>query len=125
MIIKLYEAGDEIKSYNNFNSMELNAIFKDKILSSKYEIEFFGDGTEIIKTIMNDVFNDYKNVYASIFYNNYRLINNVKACKFDFMSQIFNLILFEKVKYKITYFDKHLKINIKELDIKYYVTFTK
>ena len=125
MIIKLYEACDEIKSYNNFESIELNAIFKDKILSSRYELEFFGDGTEIIKTIMNNIFKDYNNVYASIFYNSYRLIDNVKACKFNFMSQIFNLILFEKIKCKITYFDKHLKINIKELNIEYYITFTK
>ncbi len=125
MIIKLYEVGDEIKNYNNFDSIELNAIFKDNILSSKYELEFCGDSTRIIKTIMNDVFNDYENVYASIFYNNYRLIDNVKACKFNFTSQIFNLILFEKVECKITYFDRHLKINIKELNIEYYMTFTK
>ena len=52
---------------------------------------------------MNNIFKDYNNVYASIFCNSYRIIDNVKSCKFNFMSQIFNLILFEKVKLNIQY----------------------
>ena len=41
MIIKLFEVGDEIKSYNSFDSLELQAILKDNNpngLSSKYEL---------------------------------------------------------------------------------------
>ena len=30
MIVKLFEAGEEIKSYNSFDSVELQAILKDK-----------------------------------------------------------------------------------------------
>lgn len=123
--IRAYKAGEEIKSYNNFESMELHEIFKNKTLNSKYNLEFSGDGSEILKAIMNIVFKDYNSVYASIFCNNYRIIDNVKACKFNFMSQIFNLILFEKVKLNIQYFDNHLIINIKEFKIEYYIQFVK
>lgn len=66
MIIKLYESGSrEIKKYDNFKYVELNTIFKNKNLNSKYNLEFYGDDSEILKAIMNDVFNDYKNVYAN------------------------------------------------------------
>lgn len=125
LIIRLFEAGQEIKSYNNFESMELQAIFKNKTLNSKYNLEFYGDSSEILKAIMNNVFKDYENVFSSIFCNNYRIIDNVKSCKFNFMSQIFNLILFEKVKLNIQFFDNHLIINIKELKIEYYIKFVK
>ena len=61
-MIKLYKVCDEIKSYNNFDSIELNTILKDKILSSKYELEFHGDSTEIIKIIMRKITNFIINI---------------------------------------------------------------
>ena len=126
MIIKLLEVGDEIKSYNSFNSIELQAILKDNNLSglsSKYELKFFGNSESIIKALIYDIFvkND---VFLIMFNNDIRTIDNVKCNKHDLFSSIFELLCFKKLKCKISYFDRYLKISFDEIKTDYFIIFT-
>ena len=126
MIIKLFEVGDEIKSYNSFNSIELQAILKDNNLnglSSKYELKFFGNSENIIKALIYDIFvkND---VFLIMFNNDIRTIDNVKCNKHELFSSIFELLCFKKLKCKISYFDRYLKISFDEIKTDYFIRFS-
>lgn len=125
-MIKLYEAGDEIKIYNSFEPIELNTILKDNNLnglSSKYELKFYGNNENIIKTLIYDIFiND--NIFLIMFNNNIRTIDNIKCNKHELFSSIFELIIFKKMKCKISYFDRCLKISFDEIKTDYFIKFT-
>lgn len=126
MIIKLYEAGDEIKSYNSFDSIELDAIFKDNNLnglSSKYELKFYGNSENIIKTLIYDIFIN-NNIFLIMFNNDIRTIDNIKCNKHELFASIFELIIFKKMKCIISYFDRYLKISFDEIKTDYFIRFT-
>ena len=125
MIIRLFEAGDEIKSYNSFDSMELQTILKDNNLnglSSRYELKFFGNNENMIKALIYDIFikND---IFLIVFNNDIRTIDNVKCNKHDLFSSIFELLCFKKLKCKISYFDRYLKISFDEIKTDYFIRF--
>ena len=125
MIIKLFEAGDEIKSYDNFNSIELQAILKDNNLdglSSKYELKFFGNGESIIRALIYDVFIK-DDIFLIVFNNDIRTIDNVKCNKHELFASIFELLCFRKLKCKISYFDRYLKISFDEIKTDYFIRF--
>ena len=101
MIVKLFEVGKEIKSYNSFDSMELQVILKDNSvngLSSKYELKFFGYSENIIKALIYDVFVK-DSIFLIMFNNDIRTIDNVKCNKHDLFSSIFELLCFKMIFY--------------------------
>lgn len=126
MIIRLFEAGDEIKSYNSFNSIELNTILKDNNingLSSKYELKFYGDNEEILKALIYDIFiND--DIFLIMFNNDMRTVDSIKCNKHELFSSLFELIIFKKMKCRISYFDRYLKVSFDEIKTDYFIRFT-
>ena len=126
MVIRLFEAGKEIKNYNSFESIELKTVLKDNNLnglSSKYELKFYGNSEEILKALIYDIFiND--NIFLIIFNNNIRTIDNIKCNKHELFSSIFELIIFKKMKCRISYFDRYLKVSFDEIKTDYFIRFT-
>ena len=126
MIIKLFEAGDEVKNYNSFDSLELQTILKDNStngLSSKDELKFYGNNENIIKALIYDIFikND---IFLIVFNNDIRTIDSIKCNKHELFSSIFELLCFRKLKCKISYFDRYLKISFEEIKTDYFIRFT-
>lgn len=118
MIIRLYEAGQEIKSYNSFDSLELIAVMKDSVLNSKYELKFYGNKIDMIKSILNLYSND--NCYLKLWDLNSNLIlDDVKCNKYDASSQIFNFIDVNRFDCDIQMFEGMLNITFEKLNIKY------
>ena len=128
MIIKVYEAGEEIKKYNSFDSLELQAILKDdglNCLSDRYNLEFHGDAREIIRTIIWEIFEKKEKVNVCLYSGDEKtlIIDNLKASKDDFFSSVFNLIVCKSIETKIYFFDKDLMIYFKEFNIEYNIRF--
>lgn len=121
MEIKLYEAGDNVKNYSSFESIELMAIMKDKNLSSKYELEFIGDNKEITRQLIWNIFDANNRINITCYLNNLQIIDNLKCDKNDFFSSIFYLINNEKCN--ISYFDKQLRFYFYELNLDYFINF--
>ena len=125
MVIKLFETGDEIKSYNSFDSLELKAILKDNNpngLSSKYELKFFGNGESIIRALIYDIFIK-DDIFLIVFNNDIRTIDSIKCNKHELFASIFELLCFKKLKCKISYFDRYLKISFEEIKTDYFIRF--
>ena len=128
MLIKLYEAGEEIKTYNSFDNLELKAILKDdnlKCLSHIYNIDFFGDAREIIRGIIWEIMEGKVKVNVCLYSGDEKtlIIDNLKASKDDFFSSIFHLIVCKRIEPEICFFDKDLMIYFKELNIEYNIRF--
>ena len=128
MIIKLFEAGQEIKSYNNFESLELKTVFRDgglNCLSEKYNLKFFGDSREIIRAIIWEMLERKEKVNICLYAGDKKtlIIDNLKASKDDFFSSIFHLIVCKSVEPEIAFFNKDLIIYFKELNIEYNIRF--
>ena len=126
MIIKLFEAGDEIKNYDSFDFIELQAILKDDNLddlSSKYELNIYGNNENMIKALIYDIFIK-DDIFLIMFNNDIRIVDNVKCNKHELFSSIFELLCFKKLKCKISYFDRYLKISFDEIKTDYFIRFT-
>ena len=126
MIIRLFETGNEIKNYNNFDSIELNTILRDNsldALSTKYELKFYGNNEAIIKELIYNVFSINDDIFLIVFNNDIRTIDNLKCNKHDLFSSIFELICFKKLKCKIGYFDRYLKVSFEEIKTDYFIRF--
>ena len=125
MIIKVYEVCEEIKSYNSFDSLELQTILKDDNsngLSSKYELKFFGNSENIIKALIYDIFIK-DDIFLIMFNNDIRTIDNIKCNKHELFSSIFELLCSKKLKCRISYFDRYLKISFDEIKTDYFIRF--
>ena len=128
MVIKLFEAGDEIKNYNSFDSSELQTILKDNSingLSSRYNLEFYGDAMKIIRTIIWEIFEKKEKVNVCLYLGDDKIliIDNLKASKDDFFSSVFHLVVCKSIEPKIYFFDKGLIIYFKEFNIEYNINF--
>lgn len=126
MIIRLFKAGQEVKEYNNFESMELQEILKDTsldALSTKYNLEFYGNNEEILKELLNIVYSDSNEILLSMFNNHTKTIDNIRCFKLSLFAQIFELIIFKNMKCRIEFFDRRLMIIFKEISTEYYIKF--
>lgn len=126
MIIRLFEVGDEIKNYINFESLELKTILRDNSLNSlstKYELKFYGNNEAIIKELIYNVFSVNNDIFLIVFNNDIRTIDSIKCNKHALFGSIFELICFKKLKCKISFFDRYLKISFDSIKTDYFIRF--
>ena len=76
----------------------------------------------MIKALIYDIFikND---IFLIVFNNDIRTVDNIKCNKHELFSSIFELLCFKKLKCRISYFDRYLKISFDEIKTDYFIRF--
>lgn len=122
MIIKLYDAGKEIKKYDSLEILELQILLKNKKICGNYNIEFYGDSKEIIRSLIWNIFETTR-INVNSYIEQIQIIDSLKCAKDDFFSSIFYLIVCKEYKCNISFFDDTLKVNFNNLDLTYEINF--